>query len=181
MNAKGKKFVSLFLVFSLLALSSNLMAKERRGADLLIQKKDGKQVRGELIAVKQNSLLLKDSESGADESVDIKDVKVIKIVKKSLTYELGIGGFLLGAITLGLLHSEIVKREEVKGEEIGKATQHQVWRTSGLGGVIGSLAGIIIGTAVGIDKTIQIEGKPDSEIKEILEKLRNKARIPEFQ
>lgn len=181
MKVKGKKFVSLFLVFSLVALSGNLMAKERRGAQLLIQKKDGQQVRGELITVKEDSLLLLDSETGADVSVDIKDVKVIKIVKKSLTYELGISGFLLGGITLGIFHSQIVKGEEVKEGETGKATQHQVWRTSGLGALIGSLAGIIIGTVVGIDKTIQIEGKSDSQIKEIFEKLRKKARIPDYK
>ena len=60
------QFISLLLVFSILALSGNLFAKEKRGADLIIQKKDGQHVRGELIAVKKNSLLLLDRESGAD-------------------------------------------------------------------------------------------------------------------
>jgi hypothetical protein len=39
-------------------------AEEKRGATLIIQKKDGQQVKGELIAVKENSLLLKEAESG---------------------------------------------------------------------------------------------------------------------
>jgi len=47
-----KKFLALFLIFSLIILSVNLYAKERRGAKLLITKKDGQQIRGELIAVK---------------------------------------------------------------------------------------------------------------------------------
>jgi hypothetical protein len=69
-----KKFTDLFLVFCILALSGNLFAKERKGADLIIQKKEGQQVRGELIAVKENSLLLLERESGADMPVDIGDV-----------------------------------------------------------------------------------------------------------
>ena len=80
---KGGKFISLFLVFSLLVLTGDLLAKERRGARLLITKKDGQQIKGELIAVKESSLLLKEAESGADVSVDIGEIEVIKIGKKS--------------------------------------------------------------------------------------------------
>ena len=58
MKAGGKKSIALFLVISLLALIGNLLAKERRGAKLIIQKKDDQQVKGKLITVKQNSLLL---------------------------------------------------------------------------------------------------------------------------
>jgi hypothetical protein len=60
-----KKFISLFLVVSILLLSMPLKAKERKGADLIIQKTDGTQVRSELIAVKENSLLLLERDSGA--------------------------------------------------------------------------------------------------------------------
>ena len=38
-----------------------------------------------------------------------------------------------------------------------------------------------VGTVVGIDKIIHIEGKSDSEIQEILEKLRKKARVRNAQ
>jgi hypothetical protein len=75
-----KKFISLFLIFSLMMLSANLYAKERRGAKLIITKKDGHQIEGELITVKPNSLLLLDTE-GKDVSIDIKAIKVIKIRK----------------------------------------------------------------------------------------------------
>jgi len=69
-----RKFIALFMVFSILSLSGNLIAKERRGAELMVDKKDGQQVRGELIAVKQDSLLLLERESGADVSVDIEEI-----------------------------------------------------------------------------------------------------------
>ena len=45
-------------MFSILALSGNLFAKERKGADLIVQRTDGTKVRGELIAIKENSLLM---------------------------------------------------------------------------------------------------------------------------
>ena len=96
MKAKGKKLVSLFLVISLVMLSANLYAKERRGAKFIITKKNGYQTEGELITVKPNSLLLL-SITGRDVSVDIADIKVIRVVKKSKAY-LGAG---LGLIILG--------------------------------------------------------------------------------
>jgi len=91
-----KKFTALILVFSLIMLSVNLYAKERRGAKLIVTKKDGQQVEGELITVKPSSLLLLNTE-GKDVSVDIRDIKVIRIVKKSKAL-LGAG---LGLIILG--------------------------------------------------------------------------------
>nr|NIM58563.1 hypothetical protein [Candidatus Aminicenantes bacterium] len=80
MNPKGKKFLALFLIFYLMMLPTSLYAK-KRGAKILVTKKDGQQIQGELITVKPNSLLLLDTE-GKDVSVDIADIKVIKIVKK---------------------------------------------------------------------------------------------------
>jgi len=46
MNPTDKKLISLFLVFSLMMLSVNLYAKERRGAKLLITKKDWQLIEG---------------------------------------------------------------------------------------------------------------------------------------
>ena len=48
-------------------------------------------------------------------------------------------------------------------------------------GAIGALTGLIVGGFLGKDKTIQIEGKSEAEIKRILDDLRKKARVPDFQ
>jgi hypothetical protein len=79
---KGKmgRIISLSVIFSLLGLSANLRAGERRGAALVVQKKDGAQEKGELIAVKQNSIVLLGSSSGADVSIDVPDIKTIRIL-----------------------------------------------------------------------------------------------------
>ena len=169
MNPTRKKFVSLFLVFSLLALSGNLYSKERRGAKLIVTKKDGWQKEGELITVKPNSLLLLDTE-GKDVSVGIAEIKVIRIVKKSKDL-LGAGiGLLMGFGPGALI-----------GYEIGwETSEGALW-----GGVVGGLAGALIGCFIGIylgkEATIQIGGMSDSEIKKAMDMLRKKARIRDYK
>ena len=173
MNPTSKKFISLFLVFSLMMLSANLYAKERRGAKLIITKKDGQLIEGELITVKENSLLVLDTE-GKDVSIDIGDIKVIE--KKSQigkgvlygTLIIGGGGTLLGGI-LGSGYRDI-------GFSGGALVGALYFIPSGL------LIGILIGSAAGLGKkTIQIEGMSDLEIREALDKLRKKARIRDYK
>jgi hypothetical protein len=165
------KILTLVVVFSLLCSLGTLMAKERRGAELVVQKKDGRQIRGELIAVKQASLLLLDSQSGADVSVYTNDVNVIKIMKESKT--------LLGA-SLGLLIGGAV------GTIIGYGSERIFWHEgenwAPKGAVIGSLAGGAIGAMIASKpKTIQIDGKSPEEIRKALQELHSQARITNFQ
>lgn len=98
MGEKRKIYVVLLLVFSLVALSGNLMAKEKKGAKLKVEKNDYQQVTGELITVKKGSLLLLDLETEADFLVDIKDVKAITIMKKSFGFQVGVIGVLAGFV-----------------------------------------------------------------------------------
>ena len=181
-----KKFISLFLVFSVLLLSGNMFAKERKGADLILQKTDGQQVRGELIAVKENSLLLLDRDTGADVTVDIGDISSIEIVKKSKTLAWGSIGLLSGGVMGALVG--YMEGDDPPGYgmwwghriswDIGILTAGEKALNYGiLIGLSGAILGGIIGAIAGTDKTIQIEGKSDSEIQEILEKLRKQARV----
>jgi len=171
-----KKFASLFLVFSLMMLSMNLYAKEKRGAELIITKKNGAKKEGELIAVKWNSLLILTKWSGRDESIDIADIKVITIVKES-TFWKGAGlGLLIGAgiggTGGGILGASI---------EEGNGVLKWVILGGAAFGIIGYLLGSITGEITGQDKTIQIEGMTNSEIREALYKLRMKARVRDYK
>ena len=157
-----------------MTLSGNLIAKERRGAQLIVQKKDGEQVRGELIAVKENSLLLLDAGTGADVTVNISDIKVARIKESSKLskFLLGLGtGFLTGAALVYLINSSVSN----DWNRLANMESNYLL----LGGF--TLCGAIGGTVAAFDETIQIEGKSDSEIKEALEKLRKKARIPDYE
>ena len=174
-----KKFIYLVLVFSILALSGNMLAKERKGADLIIQKTDETQIRGELIAVKENSLLLLKRETGADVSVDIGEIRIIEIVKESKVWK-GIGYGLLGGAVIGVLVGYLLGDDPPTTVPI--ITDDEKALALGIMcGITGGALGGIGGAIAGADKTIQIKGKSDSEIKQTLEELRKKARVPDFQ
>ena len=161
MNPTSKKFISLFLIFSLVMLSVNLYAKERRGAKLLITKKDGQLIEGELITVKPNSLLLLDNE-GKDVSVGIGDIRIIRRVKKGALI-----GLLVG-VGSGLIAGRA--NEIIEGD-----TSYVAFP------VYGILIGIPVALIVGKDKTIHFEGMTDSEIQDALDKIRKKARIRDYK
>ena len=152
-------------------LSVNLYAKERRGAKLIITKKDGQQIEGELITVKPNSLLLLDTD-GKDVSVDIADIKVIRVVKKSKALLAGGIGLLIGG-GIGAL---------VGGTLPVEGVNYYILPFVLIGALIGgALIGGIIYWFIKTDKTIQIEGITDSEIQAALDKLRKKARIRDYR
>ena len=97
-------------------------------------KRNGQQVRGELIAVRHNSILLSEYQSADELSIDITDIKVVKIPKRSF----------FGTIFIG-----------VDSASAGLSTTRY--------------------------KSIQIEGKSPDEIDKVLQKLRKKARVPDYQ
>ena len=148
--------------------------KERKhGAKLIVTKKDGWQIEGELITVKPNSLLLLNTE-GKDVSIDIADIKVIRIVKKSKAL-LGAG---LGLIIFG-------GGTALSIAIFGTWEGSEVLDVALFGGAIGAAAGLLIGgvtgALLGTDKKIQIEGMTNLEIQKTLDKLRKKARIRDYR
>ncbi len=186
MNPTSKKFIALFLAFSLMAISCTTMttqrqkrfesSKERLGAELIITKKDGQQIRGELIAVKPNSLLLLNTD-GKDVSVKIEEIKTIRVVKKSkvgLGAGIGAGiGFVIGAGLATICNLSLQDYDRFS------------WFYVPLFGAICSLPSLLIGgvtgALLGTDKTIQIEGMSDLGIQIALDKLRKKARIRDYK
>ncbi len=167
----------LVVVFSLVACLGHLVAKqyltqeERKGANLIVTKTDGQQVKGELIAVKQASLLLLDSLVGADVSVEMGEIAVIKIIKKSKALIGAFGGFLIGG-GAGYLIAYATDKEYATDPESNVFLYY---------GILGLVAGLIAGEALGRDKTIKIKGKSPEEIEAVMEKLRSQARITDFQ
>ncbi|TET65304.1 MAG: hypothetical protein E3J56_15945 [Candidatus Aminicenantes bacterium] len=166
MNPTGKKFVSLLLVFALLMLSVNLYAK-KRGANIKIWKKDGRLINGELIAVKENSLLVLDTE-GKDVNIEINEITLIGIKRKLRALK----GFVRG--TLIYASYAILSRNYFSLDNL-------IWNSVFLGGSIGALIGVITRASTRTIKTIHIEGMTDSEIKEALDKLRKRSRVRDYK
>lgn len=165
---------ALVIVLGILLIHPlSLRAKENRGGELIITKKDGLSVKGELITVKQDSLLLL-SEEGADVSVNMGDVREITMVRTSRALRGLAHGASYGAI-VGFIGYAVISSAE-SDDSFGP----------GGFGILAPVIMIPLGALLGLaiasgDKTIRIEGKPDSEIRQILEDLQEKARIPNFQ
>jgi len=98
MLKKGAIFGALFFAFSLIILSGELSAKVRKhGAKLVVQKKNGEQIKGELIAVKENALLFLEDGTGLDLNLNIEVIRSIKILNKPRIAENASLGLFLGA------------------------------------------------------------------------------------
>lgn len=175
MNPISKKFIAVFLISSFIMLSVTLYAKERRGAKVIITKRDGKLFEGELIVVKPTSLLLLNKE-GKDESIDIADIKVIRVINKSkILSGAGIGLLIGGGIGASLVF--------LSGDN--PSYFFSVSATALIAGVelgsIGLLIGAVGGAFAGTDKTFLIEGRNPRSIKSILNYLRKKARVRDYK
>lgn len=176
LKSKGKMTVLLSALIVFGAFTSNSYAKEKKhGAELVIQKKDGQSVRGELLTVKDNSLLVMESGSLSGISVDISDVHKIKILKKSRLLK-GLGfGLLIGGgsgVLLGFLSGD---------DSPGwfSMTAGEKALLGGLAfGILGAPIGGIWGVVKGIDESIVLEERSPEEIKLILKKLNSKSRFP---
>jgi hypothetical protein len=165
------KLIVCALAVSLLVLPADLVAKQKRGATLLITKLDGTQVSGELIAVKPETLLL--LVGGAmDLSVPLVDIQTVRIVRKSRSgAAAGIGaaaGFIGGAaIVLGGFDSlEGPFESRAQGVAIVGVI------TAGLG----ALAGLLVGSAAGADSTFTAAGQPEAILADYWSKLRAYSR-----
>jgi len=173
-----KNIMVILLVFSLLWLSGSLFA-EKKGAEIIIAKNDGRQVRGELIAVKTDSLLLMDSVTGDDVSINVSDIRDIKIMKKSKTLTGVVSGFFAGAAAgalAGLVVDEAIgKKDWIWGPE------DSALLGGGIGGLVGALTGGMIGAHIDHFETFQIADRSDEEIKAILGDLHKKDRVPDYQ
>ena len=175
-----KTMLTFLAVFSLCMCTRNLLAKERRGAEVVVQKPFGQEIRGELIAVKQSSLLLLDSQTGADVSALIKEVMAVKIMKRPKTLENSALGFFAG-VSIGALIG-YAGWEKFNWAPYDTKTKYRIiaWG-GGIGGLIGAFIGGIIGNKAGQPETFQIAGRTQEEVDSVLTILRSKARITNHQ
>lgn len=180
----GKRFLVLIAVIFLL-VSGNLGAMgPKHGAELLIQKRDGQDVRGELIAIKQNSLLLLESESSADVSVGVSDIEVIIFENKPKVMTRAGLGLLIGAsagVLLGFMYGSDEPGGIDEPDRVSRSASKKALTLGAFFGLLGTLGGGIAGGLEGSDEIIFMEGKSESEVKEVLEELRSKARFPDHR
>ena len=158
----------LLCMLCLLALSAKLIADGRRGADAVVTRKDGQVVKGEIIAVKQDSLVLLGESSKAEISVRIADLDIIKVkTRPGASHVLIVGAATgLGALAGGLLaHSVPFNDHPDKSVAIGAA--------AGLG------VGLIVDLLIKTSRTYKLDGLSPEELNRVLGELRSRARLPD--
>ncbi len=166
-----RRIITVVLVFLCLGLPAVLSAKERRGADVIITLLDGRQVEGELIAVRNASLVLLSpagpGKDGAVGSIDIKSIHSIRIVRRSR----GGTGMILGAAA-GAIGGSIWGHSQEVDDDDSMAT---IGGAVGLGAA-GALIGLIVGAAAGTDDKIVLSDQPEPTVRNALAKLARVSR-----
>ena len=159
-----KRSLVLFAVLLVIVTSAclPLAARERRGATVLVTMTEGSMVKGELLAVKSDALLVFDSSARQGKNIDLQQVTEVRVLKKSKFGE----GLLIGlGVAVGM--SAIMQS---KKNEFGF-----VFTFLGVGSQLGLFGGII-GAVAGIDKKISLVGVSSQDILFNLEQLKLYAR-----
>jgi hypothetical protein len=182
MKTKGRGWIrnagSLAVIVLVLTMGLGPAFAEERahGKDLSVQKTDGQVIKGELIAVRTDSLLI-DSLDPSENAIDIRDVSLIIIINKSRFWS-GLGvGLVIGAgggALIGLASGD---------DRTGwfRFTAGEKATVLGIAlGVIGGTLGGIEGALAGADENIRItEPRDPKDIAKLLDRLRSVSRFPD--
>ncbi len=163
------------LILAFMALPPDIAAKERRGSDAVVARKDGRALQGEIIAVKKDSILLKESRSSYDVSISRSDIASIKVNKGSGA----VSGAFLGTLVGGLTGMAI-------GRKAGES-RHSLVNFETAGTVIGAAIGVLIGGGAGLwigssikeYETFDLEHTVPEGIPLMMGRLRSRARFPD--
>lgn len=167
-----RRQIALALIVSLVLLPEALSAKGRQGAGLIVVRKDGSQVTGELIAVKQDSLVLLNP-VGKDDSVAVADISSVTVDKPSKAGKGFLIGLLVGGAGGAIAGALVPTDEGYQALAIGAGVL--------VFGAAGGLIGLGLGAAAGSDETIDFRGLSEAEVGQVLVRLRGMARMPAAQ
>ncbi|NTV80650.1 MAG: hypothetical protein HGA24_04415 [Candidatus Aminicenantes bacterium] len=164
MNNNDNRPAAIVLAILMLVLPGSLIARDKRGATIVVTFKDGHFAEGELIAVKPDSLLLL---AGKDETVALAEVRSIRVVRKSRAL---VGG--LCGLAAGITAAAFASNEDFGPfDSSWSVLMGVLFVSSGVG--LGAGAGALAGK----DKVFWLEGMSESESRTALIYLRKKARI----
>jgi hypothetical protein len=158
-----------------LILPCLVSAKERKfGRNLLVKMKDGRIIEGELLAVKDDLLIMMNASSLTGTEVQIGEVLYLKVNKKSKLLQ-GIGlGFLSGAATGGIIG--LLSGDDEGGWFAMTAGQKALFGALGFG-ILGMPIGGIAGAITGIDESIDLTSMPPGQTNLLLNKLKSYSRV----
>jgi hypothetical protein len=162
------KFMATASIFVLAIslVSLPLPARERRGADVVVVLTDGSKVKGELLAVKTDALLIFDRAAYQGKRIDLGQIARVKVLKTFWGFTGMFFGFGLGTGIAKLTYDE------------SEFYVHQM-RVSLIIMAVCTLAGGIFGTVKSVPTQIALAGESSLGAQRNLEKLRRHAREKE--
>lgn len=173
-----RRFLLKYLVILLVLgffLPRDLMSKRwPQGAEVIVLKTSAMKVKGELLRVNENSLVVMDEQSSTGVTISIDDVRSIRVIKKSKFWE----GFLLGYVLVAphAYSGAHYFLEDEGGSSIGGTLfLGTIWSVILAGGP--ALVGGLAGAAAGTDRIITIKGKSKLQLAGILSELDSLARF----
>jgi hypothetical protein len=171
---RAGKGIAVALAAIMLLAAGPAQAERRSGAKVVVDTGLGyTTVKGELIAVRPDSILLLDG-SGVDRSIDVAHVRSVTVVKRSKAGVGGILGFLAGA-SGGYL---VGYASAVASGACPDCEAPLQGLTGGfLGCLVGLGLGASVGSAAGRDVVIPLGGLSRAELTTQLKKLRKYARV----
>ncbi len=162
-----RQIVTAVLLFLLVLRPGISMPRDDRGAYIIVTLVDGQEVEGELLAVKQDSLIVLRRLPEEGVTIALVDIGKVKIAKKPKILLGGAAGFLSGA-GIGALWG----RSHAVDEDVG------VFFGGVIFGGIGTVIGLMAGAVAGLDPVIVLAGRPEPEVKFTLSRLSRLARSP---
>lgn len=175
-NCAGKGLLrpAIIVALGLALVALPLFAKERRGARLFVENRDGTVVQGELLAVRGENILLR--EVGTDQGIteSLRDVQTIRVARKR-SFGRGAGkGLLYGGLGGAVLTVALSEANAGSDPSVRGASAALV---GGLYfGAIGALVGGIAGGLSGPDDIYVVERTDAEYLVKLSLKLRRLAR-----
>jgi hypothetical protein len=163
---------SLAFVMVCVLASLTLAARERRGATVEATMADGNRVKGELLAVKSDALLVYDRDARLGKSLDLHQVAQVKVFKKPKV---------LAGITIGICAGLAVSIYNLNKIERGSLMPLVEIVGSFLPLPVAMFGGGMLGGLFSIPQKISLAGVAPQCVQQNLERLKRHAREQEIE
>jgi hypothetical protein len=138
----------------------------------VVTRQGGELIKGEVIGVRSDAVILETAD-GAGRTIATKDIASILVRRKSAA----LVGIVLGAAAGGGL-GYVSAYGPNSHKFLGGIT---IAAYTGVGILVGGLAGGIFGAAASADKTYDLTRLPAQEIDKLMAYLRKRARVPDYK
>jgi len=173
-GAPSRKLLAAALAVAMILVGAGgALAQGKRGALAFVTLRDDSVEAGELIAVRSASIVLLDS-SGKDVSVDVNDIRTVRVSRSPKRGEGAVTGLFLGGL-VGLVGGSVVAKASGACPGCEAPMMQAGYTLAGAG--VGVVLGFLAGGHAGKDLVIYFDGTPRPTLSIYLYKLQRYARV----